>query len=45
MPFPTGFVPSHMGFLTVEAMQAIATETRENAYAVEHGLPLKNLVE
>ena len=45
MTFPNVLVTSHMGFFTVEAMQAIATETLENAYAVEHGLPLKNLVE
>lgn len=43
--FPNVLITSHMGFFTVEAMQAIATETLENAYAVEHGLPLKNLVE
>lgn len=41
--FPNVLVTSHMGFFTVEAMQAIASETLENAYAVEHGLPLKNL--
>lgn len=45
MTFPNVLVTSHMGFFTVEAMQAIATETLENAYAVENGLPLKNLVE
>ena len=45
MKFANVLVTSHMGFFTVEAMQAIATETLENAYAVEHGLPLKNLVE
>lgn len=43
--FPNVLVTSHMGFFTVEAMQAIAAETLENAYALEHGLPLKNLVE
>ena len=43
--FPNVLVTSHMGFFTVEAMQAIASETLENAYAVEHGLPLKNLCE
>ncbi len=43
--FPNVLVTSHMGFFTVEAMQAIAHETLENAYALEHGLPLKNLVE
>lgn len=45
MTFPNVLVTSHMGFLTVEAMQAIATETLENMYAVEHGLTLANLVE
>lgn len=43
--FPNVLVTSHMGFFTVEAMQAITSETLENAYAVEHGLPLKNLCE
>ena len=43
--FPNVLVTSHMGFFTVETMQAIASETLENAYAVEHGLPLKNLCE
>lgn len=43
--FPNVLVTSHMGFFTVEAMQAIAYETLENAYALEHGLELKNLVE
>jgi len=43
--FPNVLVTSHMGFFTVEAMQAIALETLENAYALEHKLPLKNLVE
>lgn len=43
--FPNVLVTSHMGFFTVEAMQAIASETLENVYALEHGLPLKNLVE
>lgn len=43
--FPNVLISSHMGFFTVEAMQAIATETLENAYAVENGLPLKNIVE
>lgn len=45
MTFPNVLVTSHMGFFTVEAMQAIASETLENAYAVEKGLPLKNLCE
>lgn len=43
--FPNVLITSHMGFFTVEAMQAIATETLENAYAVEQGLPLVNIVE
>lgn len=43
--FPNVLITSHMGFFTVEAMQAIAHETLENAYALEHGLPLVNLVE
>ena len=45
MTFPNVLVTSHMGFFTVEAMQAIASETLENADAVEKGLPLKNLCE
>lgn len=44
MTFPNVLVTSHMGFFTVEAMQAIAKVTLENAYAVKHGLPLTNLV-
>lgn len=43
--FPNVLISSHMGFFTVEAMQAIATETLENAYAIENGLPLSNIVE
>ena len=35
---------SHMGFFTTEAMQAIAIETLENAYALENGMPLVNRV-
>lgn len=42
--FPNVLITSHMGFFTVEAMQAIAHETLENAYALEHGLPLDNRV-
>lgn len=42
--FPNVLITSHMGFFTTEAMQAIAVVTMENAYALEHGLPLKNLV-
>lgn len=43
--FPNVLITSHMGFFTKEAMQAIATVTLENAYAVENGLELKNRVE
>ena len=43
--FPNVLITSHMGFFTSEAMQAIAIETLENAYAVENGLPLTNRVE
>ncbi len=42
--FPNVLITSHMGFFTTEAMQAIARVTMENAYALEHGLPLKNQV-
>lgn len=42
--FPNVLITSHMGFFTVEAMQAIATETLENAYALENNLPLANRV-
>lgn len=42
--FPNILITSHMGFFTKEAMQAIAIETLENAYAVENGLPLINRV-
>lgn len=44
MTFPNVLVTSHMGFFTQEAMQAIAIETMENAYALENGLPLINQV-
>lgn len=44
MTFPNVVITSHMGFFTQEAMQAIAIETLENAYAVEQGLPLLNQV-
>ena len=43
--FPNVLVTSHMGVFTVEAMQAIAHETLENARALDLGLPLVNLVE
>lgn len=42
--FPNVLITSHMGFFTREAMQAIAIETLENAYALENGLPLLNQV-
>lgn len=42
--FPNVLITSHMGFFTKEAMQAIAIETLENAYALENGLPLINRV-
>lgn len=42
--FPNVLITSHMGFFTREAMQAIAIETMENAYAVENGLQLLNQV-
>ena len=44
LTFPNVLVTSHMGFFTREAMQAIALTTLENAYALENGLPLVNLV-
>lgn len=44
MTFPNVLVTSHMGFFTAEAMQAIAIETMENAYALEHGMELVNEV-
>ncbi len=45
MTFPNVLITSHMGFFTEEAMQAIAVETLENAYALENGMPLINIVE
>lgn len=45
MTFPNVLITSHMGFFTREAMQAIAKETLENAYALENGLPLVNRTE
>lgn len=44
MTFPNVLVTSHMGFFTSEAMQAIAIETMENAYALEKGMELVNEV-
>lgn len=40
--FPNVIITSHQGYFTREALQAIAIETMENAYAIEHGLELKN---
>lgn len=42
--FPNVLITSHQGFFTTVAMQAIAIETLENAYALENGLPLENEV-
>lgn len=42
--FPNVLITSHMGFFTKEAMQAIAIETLENAYAIENNLQLVNEV-
>ena len=42
--FPNVIITSHMGFFTREALQSIAIETLENAYALENGLPLVNKV-
>ena len=42
--FPNVVITSHMGFFTRDAMQSIAIETLENAYAIENGLPLVNRV-
>ncbi len=42
--FPNVIITSHQGYFTREAMQAIAIETMENAYAFEHGMELKNRV-
>lgn len=42
--FPNVLITSHMGFFTREAMQAIAIETLENAYAIENELPLINQI-
>lgn len=40
--FPNVIITSHQGYFTREAMQAIALETMENAYAIKHNLPLNN---
>lgn len=42
--FPNVLITSHMGFFTREAMQAIAIETLENAFAYENGMKLLNIV-
>ena len=42
--FPNVIVTAHQGFFTREAMQAIALETLENAYAWDHGMELHNQV-
>lgn len=42
--FPNVLITSHMGFFTNEALQAIAVETLENAYALENEMPLLNQV-
>ena len=44
MTFPKVLITSHMGFFTKEAMDAIALQTLENAYAIENDLPLTNKV-
>jgi D-lactate dehydrogenase len=44
MIFPNALITSHQGFLTREALQAIAMTTLENASAFEHGQPLVNQV-
>ena len=44
MTFPNVLITSHMGFFTKEAMDAIALQTLENAYAIENDLPLTNKV-
>ncbi|MDD5853454.1 MAG: 2-hydroxyacid dehydrogenase [Lachnospiraceae bacterium] len=44
MTFPNVLITSHMGFFTKEAMDAIALQTMENAYAIENELPLVNKV-
>ena len=40
--FPNVIITSHQGYFTREAMQAIALETMENAYAIKHNKPLNN---
>ena len=42
--FPNVIITSHQGYFTREAMQSIAIETMENAYALFNNLPLRNQV-
>lgn len=42
LTFPKVIVTSHMGFMTAEALQEIATTTLENLTAFEAGRPLAN---
>ncbi|WP_018607425.1 2-hydroxyacid dehydrogenase [Uliginosibacterium gangwonense] len=42
MSFPNVLITSHQGFLTCEALQAIASTTLDNATAFEHGRPTAN---
>lgn len=42
--FPNVIITSHQGYFTREAMQSIAIETMENAYALETKGELKNRV-
>lgn len=44
MTFPNVIVTSHQGYFTREAMQSIAIETMENAYAINNHLPSKNQI-
>ena len=44
MIFPNVLITSHQGFLTREALHAIATTTLGNASAFEHGEPMPNQV-
>lgn len=44
LSFPNVVITSHQGFFTVEALQAIASVTLENACLAEKGLPSENEV-
>ncbi len=44
LTFPNVLITSHQGFFTEEAMQAIAVETLENAYALDNDRELVNEV-